>query len=134
MRPALSLDLAEPEWLTLLRDEQRRGKSISQIARETGMARPSVSMLLSGTYPAQSLDLVARKHGHRIMRIYRDQVPCPHLHRGLGAEECRSYASAPMSTSNPEKLRHWRACRQCPHNPVNPPDLASKTKLKGEKS
>lgn len=119
MLPSLKLDLAEPEWLTLLRSEHGNGKSISQIARETGMARPSVSMLLSGTYPAQSLDLVARKHAARIVRIYRNQVLCPHLHRGIGAGECESFASAPMSTSNPVKLRHWRACQACPLNPLN---------------
>lgn len=118
MRPALNLDLPEPEWVALLRAEQAKGKSVSQIARETGMARPSVSMLLSGTYPAQSLDLVTRKHGARIVQLYRDQVLCPHLRRGISAEVCRGHASAPMSTSNPEKLRHWQACRRCPLNPV----------------
>lgn len=121
MLEKLSLGEPEPEWVTLLKDQQRKGKSISQIARETGMARPSVSMLLSGTYPAQSLDLVTRKHGARIVRIYRDQVLCPHLHRGIGAAECASFAAAPMSTSNPEKLSHWRSCRRCHLNP-NPKD------------
>ena len=119
MHPALIPDLPDPEWLALLRAEQARGKTISQIARETGMARPSVSMLLSGTYPAQSLDLVGRKHGARIVRLYRDEVLCPHLRRGIGVEDCRAFAQAPMSTSNPEKLRHWRACRRCPLNPVS---------------
>ncbi|HRM75358.1 MAG TPA: hypothetical protein PLI13_11765 [Paracoccus sp. (in: a-proteobacteria)] len=121
MLEKLSLGEPEPEWVTLLKDQQRKGKSISQIARETGMARPSVSMLLSGTYPAQSLDLVTRKHGARIVRIYRDQVLCPHLRRGIGAAECASYAAAPMSTSSPEKLAHWRSCRRCHLNP-NPKD------------
>jgi hypothetical protein len=113
MRPSLKLDLPDPEWLVLLRQEQGKGKSVSQIARETGMARPSVSMLLSGTYPAVSLDLVTRKFGAAVIKLYRDQVLCPHLRRGIGVAECATYAAAPMSTSNPEKLRHWRACRAC---------------------
>lgn len=117
MRAALNLYLPEPEWITLLREQQAKGKSVSQIARETGMKRPSLSMLLNGTYPAQSLDLVTRKHGARVVQLYRDQVLCPHLRRGIGAEECRSFAAAPMSTSNPEKLRHWEACRRCPLKP-----------------
>ncbi|MFB2531006.1 hypothetical protein ACEYYA_02445 [Paracoccus sp. p3-h83] len=117
MRPALNLDLPEPEWVALLRAEQAKGKSISQIARETGMARPSVSMLLSGKYPAQSLDLATRKHGARIVHLYRNQVLCPHLRTGISAETCATYARAPMSTSNPEKLRHWQACRRCLLNP-----------------
>ena len=118
MRPALKLDIPDPEWLTLLKAEKARGKSVSQIAREIGMARPSVSMLLNGTYPAQSLDLVARKHGASIFWTYRDQVLCPHLRHGISIDDCRAHASAPMSTSDPEQISHWRACRRCPLNPV----------------
>ena len=121
MLPKLNLSLPDPEWLALLKDERAKGKSVSQIARETGMARPSVSMLLSGTYPAQSLDLAGAKHGARIVRIYRDQVLCPHLRRGIGAEECRTLATAPMSTSSPQKLQQWRACRRCSLNPAGDP-------------
>lgn len=117
MRPALNLDLPELEWITLLRAQVTKGKSISQIARETGMARPSVSMLLSGTYPAQSLDLVTAKHGSRVLQIYRDQVLCPHQHRGIAIGECRQLAAAPMSTSDPEQISQCRACRRCPLNP-----------------
>lgn len=120
MRTALSLDLPEPEWIGLLRAERAKGKSVSQIARETGMARPSLSMLLSGNYPAQSLDLVTAKHGARVVQVYRDEVLCPHLRVGIAIEACRAHARAPMSTSNPEKLRHWRACRTCHLNPVSP--------------
>lgn len=118
MRSSLGLDLPDPEWLVLLKAQRGRGKSISDIARETGMARPSVSMLLSGTYPAQSLDLVSRKHGARIVRLYRDRILCPHQNRGITQEECRGHATAPMSTSNPAKLAQWRACRRCPLNPL----------------
>lgn len=117
MRPSLKLELPDPEWLVLLRQEQGKGKSVSQIARETGMARPSVSMLLSGTYPARSLDLVTRKFGAQVIKLYRDQILCPHLRRGLGLAECQAFAAAPMSVSNPEKLKHWRACRDCPQRP-----------------
>lgn len=122
MRPALNLDLPEPEWLTLLKAERAKGKAISEIARECGMARPSVSMLIAGTYPAQSLDLVARKHAAAIVKAFRDRVLCPHLRQGIAAEECRAFALAPMSTSSPEKLRHWRSCRRCPLNPVTTPE------------
>ncbi|MFN3314326.1 MAG: hypothetical protein ACK46Q_12785 [Hyphomonas sp.] len=120
MQPSLKIELDVPEWLGLLQSERDRGKSVSTIARETGMARASVSMLLSGTYPARSLDLVTRKHGARIVKLYRNQVLCPHLRRGIGAAECEAFAAAPMSTSNPEKLKHWRCCRQCPLNPTKP--------------
>lgn len=118
MHLRLNLGDAEPQWVSLLRAERAKGKSVSQLARETGMPRPSLSMLLSGTYPARSLDLVTRKHGARIVEIYRDQVLCPHLRHAISKDACRAHASAPMSTSNPEKLKHWRACRQCEFNPL----------------
>lgn len=120
MQPTLNLNLPEPEWITLLRHEQAKGKSISQIARETEMKRPSVSMLLSGTYPAQSLDLATSKHGSRILKLYRDQVLCPYQHRGLAIAQCRALAAAPMSTSDPDQISQWRACRQCALNPHKP--------------
>lgn len=120
MSVPLNLELPEPEWIGLLRAEVAAGKSISQIARETGIARPSVSMLLSNTYPAKSFDLVTRKHGARVVQLYRNQVLCPHLQRSIGADVCKAHASAPMSTSQHEKLRHWRACSACSLNPVAP--------------
>ena len=118
MPPALNLALPEPEWISLLRAERAKGKSVSQIARETGMARPSVSMLLSGTYPAQSLDLCSAKHAARVVQIYQDRVLCPHLRTAIAKAACRAHAEAPMSTSNPDKLSHWRACRACAVNPI----------------
>ncbi|GAB1477739.1 hypothetical protein MASR2M74_02810 [Paracoccaceae bacterium] len=118
MHPSLKLDLPDPEWILLLRSQVEKGKSISQIARETDMARPSVSMLISGTYPAQSLDLVTAKHAARVFAIYRDQVLCPFLRIGLTPDRCRSLASAPMSTSDPEQITQWRACRRCHLNPL----------------
>ena len=119
MTPSLNLDLAEPEWLTLLKAERAKGKSVSEIARECGMARPSVSMLLAGTYPARSLDLVERKHGAAIVKAFRDRVLCPHLRRGIPAEECQAHASAPMSLSNIARMRHLEACRRCHLNPIH---------------
>ncbi len=118
MRSDLNLDLPDLEWVALLKAERAKGKTVSQIAREIDMARPSVSMLLSGSYPAQSLDLATQKHATRVLQRYRDQLMCPHLRRGIGVEICRDFASAPMPTSSPDKLGHWAACRRCPLNPT----------------
>lgn len=117
MHPSMNLHLPDPEWLRLLKAEQAKGKTVVRISKECGIARSSLSMLLSGSYPAKSLDLVARKHAARIVRIYRDQILCPHLRHGIGDAECRAYARAPLPTSHPKKLKHWAACRQCPLNP-----------------
>lgn len=111
------IELPDPEWLALLRAEIDKGRSIAEVAREIGMARPSLSMLLKGTYPAR-IDKVTAKYGARVVALYRNRVLCPFLRRGIPAEECRAHAEAPMSTSNPERLRHWAACRACPQNPL----------------
>jgi hypothetical protein len=118
MQPALIPDLPDPEWIQLLRAEQAKGRSVSAIARETGIARSSLSMLLRGVYPAESLDLATRRHGPGVVRLYRQQVLCPHLRRGIGDDECRTHASAPMSTSNHDRIRQWAACRRCALNPL----------------
>lgn len=118
MRPSLNLGLQEPEWIGLCRAEVEKGKSITQVARECQIPRSSLSMLLSGDYPAASLDLVTRKHGARVVGLYRGAVLCQHLHRSIPAGECRSHAAAPMTMSDPEKLRQYRACRKCPLNPL----------------
>lgn len=109
----LPLDIPAPEWLQVMRAQRNAGKSVSDIARECEMARSTVSMLLSDTYPAQSLDLVTRKHGAKVMARYTAMIPCPHLKRGITGEECARFAAAPMSTSNPDRLSHWVACSQC---------------------
>jgi len=118
MNPSLKLDLPDPEWLTLLKAERAKGTSIAEIARRADMKRPSVSMLLSGRYPAQSLDLVGRKHGAKIVRNFRGAQLCPHLRRSITRDECLDHASAPMSASNIERMRQSEACRRCPHNPL----------------
>lgn len=107
----------EPEWLALLRTEVAKGRSIAAVARDAGMARPSLSMLLAGTYPAASLARVTARFEGPVLARFRDQVNCPPL-GVIGRAECRALASAPMSASDPARLRQWAACRACPLNPL----------------
>lgn len=109
------MSMAEPDWIDLLRSQQERGKSIAEIAREIGMPRPSVSLLISGKYPA-SLSKVTQKYGDTVRRLYQQKVPCPHLGKSIEPEDCARFATAPMTMSNPKKLQHWRACQSCSHN------------------
>lgn len=116
------IDLPQPEWLEMLRAEvQKPGRTITDVAAEIGMPRPTLSMLLAGTYPAK-LDKITRRFASKVFGRYRDQVFCPHQRRGIGTEVCRRLAAAPMSTSDPKKLAQWIACRRCALNPVNKKD------------
>lgn len=112
------IELPDPEWVQILRAEvERPGATIAGVAASVGMKRTALSMLLSGKYPAK-LDKISAKFAGTVLRRYRDQIHCKHLGRGIGADECRAHATAPMSTSNPEKLAQWSACRRCPLNPL----------------
>lgn len=105
-----------PEWIALLRAERARGKRIADIAREVGIPRPSLSMLINGTYPA-SLEKVTAKFSAAVLRQYREKLVCPYLGEKIEPEECAEFAALPMTMSSPLKLRHWRACQICEHNP-----------------
>lgn len=122
MLHARLMPLPDPDWIDLLRQEVRKPeKSIASVAREMGMQRTQLSMLLSGTYGAK-LDKVTRKFAHVAIGRYAGQTFCPHLRAGISSAACRAHASAPMSTSNPDKLKHWVACRNCTQNPVKKED------------
>lgn len=113
----LGLDLPDPEWVQLLRTEVAKGRSIAAVARDIDMPRPSLSMLLAGTYPA-GLDNVSRKFAATVISRFRGQVLCPHLRTGIGIDVCKGHAAAPMMMSSPDQLKFWAACRACPLNPI----------------
>ncbi|WP_226781862.1 helix-turn-helix domain-containing protein [Oceaniglobus trochenteri] len=116
MQSLTSLELQDPEWLTLLKTEVASGRTITEVAAEVGLSRPALSTLVSGKYPAR-LDKIERKFAAIILAKYKAQVFCPHVQAGIPGELCRTHANTPMTTSRPEKLRQWLACRDCPQNP-----------------
>ena len=85
---------------------------IAAVARKIGYARPSLSLYLSGRYPAGDTGAIEAA----IVRALTGRVSCPHLGRDLSADECLGFASRPMPMSRPDALRHWHACRDCPHS------------------
>uniref|UniRef100_B8DK77 Regulatory protein, LacI n=1 Tax=Nitratidesulfovibrio vulgaris (strain DSM 19637 / Miyazaki F) TaxID=883 RepID=B8DK77_NITV9 len=97
------------DWLELLR-HAAADRTKAAVARELGVSRPSVSLLLAGRYPGRT-DRMAQ----RILETY-GRVACPFLGRELTALECARH-NGPMPTSSPAALRHWRACQACPHRP-----------------
>ena len=116
----LGRDLPDPEWVQLLRTEVAKRRSIAAVARDIDMPRPSLSMLLAGTYPA-GLDKVSAKYAAKVISLFRGQVLCPHLRKGIGIDVCKGHAAAPMMMSSPDQLKFWAACRACPQNPTKQP-------------
>lgn len=117
-------DMPDPEWIGLLRAEVAKGRTITAVGLEVGIPRPSLSLLLSRNYPAK-LDRKTRLYAAKVVALYKDQVLCPHLNAGISREQCRAFAGAPMSISDPNKLRHYRACARCPLNPLTPKNEVS---------
>ena len=112
------MTMPDPKWLEVLRAEASRPRVTKQsIANQLGISRTAVSLLIDGKYTAKT-DKVSKKIANKVMALYADKVWCPHLRNELSPKACRHHATAPMSNSDPAKLKHWAACRTCSHNPV----------------
>lgn len=97
------------DWLALLRNRVSE-IGIGATARELGVSRTSVSMLVSGRYPGNTEHMAARIIG----RYTRNA--CPHDGASVSPADCARYAEK-VPTSSPAALRRWRACQTCEFNP-----------------
>lgn len=101
----------DPDWLAQLRAEAA-ATSIAAAARRIDMARASVSLVLSGAYPA-GLDRVEARVRAKLM----DQVRCPAFGEDIAWAKCRAQAAKPFSAASSRAARLYRACQSCPHRP-----------------
>lgn len=119
MRQMNLMPLTDPKWVDVLRAEAGKPKRTKKaIADELGVSRTAISLICDGKYSAK-MDKVSAKLASKVMALYACKVWCPHLHSDLTPEACRHHATAPMPTSDPDRLRHWAACRNCQQNPTN---------------
>lgn len=119
MRQANLMPLEDPQWIDVLRAEAAKPKRTkAEIGRELGISRTAVSLLIDGKYTAK-LDKVSAKIAPKVMALYSHQVWCPHLRASIAPSVCADHYSAPMTMSNPDKLKQWAACRACTQNPEN---------------
>jgi DNA-binding transcriptional regulator YdaS (Cro superfamily) len=108
---------AQSDWVALLNqavaDEKRTGKvrgAISRVADRLGMSRSAVSTAMRGCYPGSTVKIEAR-----VLRTFGGgQVVCPHLRRAIALAECEGWQTRAQPRSNPDALRHWTACKNCP--------------------
>lgn len=105
--------LRKQRWFQVL-EQQRDKSSISDVARQMGYARSTISLVLSGKYDGGT-DAIAAK----TLATFTDFVTCPHLRREITNAECTDYHTRAMPMSDPEELRHWMKCRnECSHCPL----------------
>lgn len=101
------------DWMEALTREVK-AKSVSQVAREIGLSKTTISLVCNGKYGA-STDSIERK----VMNLYGDEgaVDCPALGR-ITALECsdnhqRAKVIGGRATGNPRSLRFYHECKKC---------------------
>lgn len=100
------------DWIDLLRDDVVRSGSINKTAQKIGVSRSSISLALSGKYPAGTKSLEAK-----VREALTGLIECPFHGASIPAADCVSSSHAPMPTSSPAALRMWSACQTCPQKP-----------------
>jgi hypothetical protein len=102
---------ATPRWLALLREHIAR-TSGARVARELGYSPALVSQVAACKYGGD-LERVAR----RVIEVYGGQhVECPVLGE-IALACCAQERKRPFAATNPVRVRLYRACRTCMHNP-----------------
>lgn len=97
-------------WIDLIRTALAApGASMGTVAADLQLSRTTVSLVLSGKYPASTDKIEAR-----VLQTY-GRVQCPFLGTELSGAQCADYHQRQAPTSSPFAMRHWRACQQCPN-------------------
>ena len=98
-------------WLEVLQNRVDE-IGLTNTGAEIGYNRSTVSLVLSGKYPASSTDrvraAVEATYGH---------VDCPQLETNIPAALCKKHRTASMPQSSASDLRFWRGCQTCSNNP-----------------
>lgn len=110
--PNLAPIPGEPDWLAAFRAYAAK-HGIAAAGERIGRARPSVSLVLSGNYPA-GLDRIEAK----VRAVLMDQVRCPGFGDEIPLAECRDWSSRSFSGASARSAAMYRACRACPHSPA----------------
>jgi hypothetical protein len=104
-------ELRTQKWFQEL-NEQVEQSSMTEVGRQIGYSRTTISLVLSGKYDG-GLTAIAAK----VLDTFTDHVTCPFLNDDITKGSCNDYQSRRMPTSHPRELDHWMACRDgCPHS------------------
>ncbi len=97
-------------WLALLKKAvEAPGASQGSVGKALGLRGSTISLVLSGKYPAKTDKVAAR-----VLAVF-GHVQCPHLGEELTGAKCIEFHSRAAPTSSPFAMRHWRACQACPN-------------------
>jgi len=103
---------AEPPLFVRLLAKEVTATSRTHAALRINMSRTAVSLLLDNKYPSQTTDGIER----RVMEVL-GRIECVATGDSLTVEQCQGFYQRQAPTHNPQAMRHWRVCQQCPNNP-----------------
>lgn len=100
------------DWLDILRDRVA-ALGLVAVAKDLGTAKSTVSMVVNGKYPARTDKIEAK-----VFAVYGGQtVACPVL-GGIDAAACAANQDRAkrigLRAGNPETLRLFKTCSNCP--------------------
>lgn len=84
----------------------------AQVARRLDVSEASVSGALKGRYIGNVDRLAERIRGE----LLNATVCCPVL-GAITTRICQDEREKPFHSANPVRVRLWRECQHCPHNP-----------------
>ncbi len=96
--------------MKLLREKiTERGQA--QVARELGYSASAINQVLHDKYQG-SLDNLLE----RVAEVYgSESVDCP-MQGEIPLGKCAAERRRPFAATNAQRVRQWRACRNCPLN------------------
>ena len=86
--------------------------SQADVARRIGRSAAAINQIIKGSYsgnPEAILELVAAEYGN-------DVVDCPVMGE-VALSQCLESRNRPFSAANPTRVKLYKACRACAHNP-----------------
>ncbi|MCX4349295.1 MAG: hypothetical protein OSJ76_05870 [Alphaproteobacteria bacterium] len=107
--------MSESLALKVCREEVCKAGAVSPVAKKIGYARSSVSLYLSGKYPAKDSSKLETK----ILTTFTDNIFCPFAEKIISKQKCEETNRKGTNTSNPMLFKLHQFCLKCPvkYNP-----------------
>lgn len=101
-----------PDWVIALAKEVDSSNR-TVVAKRMGVSRTSISLVLANKYPSPSTQGIEKR-----LAAMLNGVSCPVM-GDITNEQCQIERQKPFIASNPTRIRLYRACSTCSHNPAS---------------
>lgn len=105
------------DWFVRGLMREVRASSITRVASMLGVKRVTLSIFVNGQGEYGTGKAKPDRMKARYLQAF-EGIPCSFEGRVVDVDHCREQALQRAPIHNPMKLEHWRACKACPHHPV----------------